>query len=241
MFSRSQAKMFFLVGTAICSIVFLGLTVDTFRQMPEITNSHNLAPEIVRGKHLWDHHNCMGCHTLLGEGGYYAPELTKVYERRGPEFIRAMLLDPESMYPGKRKMQKYDLTRQEQDDLIAFFKWIGEMNLQGFPPKAQLLPVAVSAGTSGPLAPREDQPKIFNQMCVACHSLAGQGGAVGPKLDGIGNRKSKEELITWLTDPKKVNPNALMPKLPLTENDITELAAYMTQLKTPEGGSPKAE
>jgi nitric oxide reductase subunit C len=52
----------------------------------------------------------MGCHTLLGEGAYYAPELTKVYERRGPAFIRAMLRDPEAMYPGQRKMQNYDFT-----------------------------------------------------------------------------------------------------------------------------------
>ena len=42
---------------------------------------------------------------LLGEGAYYAPELTRVYARRGPDFIAAMLRDPEAMYPGQRRSE----------------------------------------------------------------------------------------------------------------------------------------
>lgn len=239
MFSRSQAKAFFIYGTTICSVVFIGLTIDTFRQMPEITKTVNMNPEVIRGKHLWDVNNCMGCHTLLGEGGYYAPELTKVYERRGPEFIRAMLKDPEAMYPGERKMQRYYFSDDEMSALVAFFKWIGEMDLQGFPPKAQLLPVAVPQGNKGPTAPGATQPKIFSQMCVACHSINGQGGVVGPALDGVGDRKTKEQLIAWLTDPYKIKPDSKMPKLPLSQADITELGAYLTLLRStaPAGGA----
>ena len=82
----------------------------------------------------------MGCHTILGEGAYYAPELTKVYERRGPAFIKAMLRDPEAMYPGQRRMVKYDFTDEEMEAMVAFLKWIGEMDLNGFPPEPTLLP-----------------------------------------------------------------------------------------------------
>ena len=32
----------------------------------------------------------MGCHTIMGEGAYYAPELTNVIERRGEEYVRAI-------------------------------------------------------------------------------------------------------------------------------------------------------
>ena len=85
----------------------------------------------------------MGCHTILGEGAYYAPELTKVYERRGPAFIKAMLRDPEAMYPGQRRMVKYDFTDEEMEAMVAFLKWIGEMDLNGFPPEPTLLPMAV--------------------------------------------------------------------------------------------------
>lgn len=231
MFSRSQAKNFFVIGTAISTIAFLGLTVDTFRQIPSITKTDQMSEAVIRGKHLWDINNCMGCHTLMGEGGYYAPELTLVYKRRGPAFIKAMLTDPEAMYPGERKMQRYELTEAEMDDLVEFFKWIGEMDLNGFPPQDYVLKVAVPQGDQA-LAPELPQPKIYNQMCVACHALKGQGGVVGPALDGVGDRKTRDEIIVWLRDPKKVNPNALMPKLPLSEEDISELAAYLTLLKS---------
>src|SRR5690606_37499996 len=102
---------------------FFALTVDSFRKIPAQRNQAAMDEAVIHGKHLWDRHNCMGCHTLLGEGGYYAPELTKVYERRGPEFIRAMLKDPEAMYPGQRNMYRYDLSDSEIDDFIAFFRW----------------------------------------------------------------------------------------------------------------------
>jgi nitric oxide reductase subunit C len=96
----------------------------------------------------------MGCHTLLGEGAYYAPELTKVFERRGPAFIRAMLTDPEKMYPGQRRMWKYDFTERDKDDLIAFFEWIGKVDLNGFPPKPTLAqsppPAALATTTDRP-------------------------------------------------------------------------------------------
>ncbi len=110
MLSKSQARAFFLIGTGICTAAFVGLTVDTLRRIPDQTNAAGLSEQVVRGKVLWDQNNCMGCHTLLGEGAYYAPELTRVHERRGADFIRAMLRDPEAMYPGQRRMVQYDFT-----------------------------------------------------------------------------------------------------------------------------------
>ena len=125
MLSKSAARAFFLGGTAVCSLVFVGLTVDTFGRIPEQTRAAAITPEVVRGKELWEAKNCMGCHTIFGEGAYYAPELTKVYERRGPDFIRAMLRDPEAMYPGQRRMQNYHFDERQIEDLLAFLKWSG--------------------------------------------------------------------------------------------------------------------
>ncbi|MFZ3230676.1 MAG: cytochrome c [Pseudobdellovibrio sp.] len=236
MFSKSQAKAFFLVGTALCATAFVLLTIDTLKRIPTQTHAENLTAEGIRGKHLFESNNCAGCHTIMGEGGYYAPELTKVYERRGETFIAAMLRDPESMYPGQRKMVKYNFTDQEIKDLTAFFKWIGEMDLNGFPAKPDLLPSA-SPNPSGVrnsndiILETSNRPKIFNQMCVACHSLQGQGGSVGPTLDGVGSRRDASYINKWLHDPVSLKVDSKMPKLPLTEEDITELTAFLSQLK----------
>jgi nitric oxide reductase subunit C len=226
MLSRSQAKGFFLVGTFLATSTFLVLTAHSFAAMPALTNSDKLTDQVKHGKELWDDSNCMGCHTLLGEGGYYAPELTRVYERRGRTFIRAMLVNPEAMYPGQRRMQKYSFTDEE----IAFFEWIGNMNLNGFPPEPTLLPVATAGTTT--IVKQVNRPKVFNQMCIACHSLEGQGGVVGPKLDGVGSRMTMTQIEVWLKDPSKVKPGTAMPNLGLTEEATRELAAYLSTLTT---------
>ncbi len=233
MLSKSAAKAFFLGGTLVCGGAFVLLTVDSIQRIPAQTNEQNITEEVKHGKDLWDTSNCMGCHTIMGEGAYYAPELTKVYERRGPQFIKAMLNDPESMYPGQRKMKKYGFTEKEMDSLVAFLKWIGEMDLNGFPAKPDLMLTAVSNSTkpSESLAKASNRPMVFNQMCIACHQLEGQGGNIGPSLDGIGSRRDQAFISNWLKDPEAIKPGTKMPKLPLSESDVLELSAFLSQLK----------
>ena len=238
MLSKSAARRFFLAGTALCFGAFLLLTLDTLQRIPAQTNQDSMTPSVVRGKHLWDSSNCMGCHTLLGEGAYYAPELTRVHHRRGPTFIAAMLRDPEAMYPGQRRMQKYDFTEDQIADLVSFFEWIGRMDLNGFPPEPELGRVALPTAADGKsLAEQGNRPQIFNQLCIACHALGGQGGLVGPALDGVGTRLTPDYIQRWLRDPTSVKPDSKMPKLPLTEEVITELVAFLSQQKT--GGTPR--
>lgn len=229
MLTKSQARAFFLVGTGLTAACFLALTVDTFRRIPAQSNEAGITEQVARGKQLWEANNCMGCHTIFGEGAYYAPELTQVYTRRGPDFIRAMLRDPEAMYPGQRRMVKYDFTPEQTEDLVAFLQWIGTVDLNGFPPKPNLMPVAVSAGPA--LAVVGTRPQIFNQLCIACHALGGQGGNVGPALDGVGGRRDAAYIRSWLHDPMAVKPDAKMPKLPLSEGQIDELVAFLSQQK----------
>ncbi|MCB0389674.1 MAG: cytochrome c [Bdellovibrionales bacterium] len=236
MLSKSQAKAFFVVGTTAFSLIFIGLTIDTFQRIPEQTNQKEMTLDVVRGKHLFDKSNCMGCHTILGEGAYYAPELTKVFERRGEVFIKEILKAPQSMYPGQRKMTKYNFNEQEINDLTAFLRWIGTLDLNGFPPEPDLVksasPTAIGSTTmEDTIVNSKNRPTVFNQMCVACHSLGGQGGQVGPALDSIGSTRDIIYLTKWLKDPMQIKSNSAMPKLPLSEEDIIELAAFLSKLK----------
>ncbi len=132
MLSKKQARAFFLGGTVVTFLIFIGLTVYSLGEAQDQTNYENITEQVVRGKDLWDTNNCMGCHTLLGEGGYYAPELTKVIERRGEGYIKAVLMTPNPWEPNGRKMVAYGFSEEEAQDLIAFFDWIGEIDLNGF-------------------------------------------------------------------------------------------------------------
>lgn len=130
MLSKQQARAFFLGGTLVTFLAFIGLTIFSFSK--DQTNKENITESVVRGKQLWETNNCMGCHTLLGEGAYYAPELTKVIDRRGEGYIKAVLMTPEPWQPNGRKMVAYGMTEDEANDMIEFFKWIDGIDLNGF-------------------------------------------------------------------------------------------------------------
>lgn len=229
MLSKSQAKAFFIVGTSVFFAIFVGLTIDTFQRIPKQTNMHELTDSAIRGKHLFDRKNCMGCHTIMGEGAYYAPELTKVIDRRGESFVKAVLKNPEAMYPGQRKMINYGFSDSEIEDLTEFLKWVGKIDLNGFPAKPDLVSTASVSANSMQIT--ASQPQIFGQMCTACHSLGGKGGNVGPALDGVGSKFDSAYLTKWLLDPISIKADSKMPKLPLSENEITELVVYLSNLK----------
>jgi nitric oxide reductase subunit C len=219
-----------VIGTVFFSGVFVWLTVDTALKVPEQTRDKNITEEVKRGKIIWEKNNCMGCHTIMGEGAYYAPELTKAYERRGEEWLSIFLKDPEKMYPNERKMVNYHFTDGEIKDVIAFLKWVGEVDLNGFPAKPTLQKVqanvAAKAGVSEHTAPEK-----FKLLCTACHSVQGKGGNVGPALDGVANKYDHQYLDKWLLDPFAVKKDTKMPKLPLTDAERNDIVSYLLTLK----------
>ncbi|OGS72876.1 MAG: nitric oxide reductase [Flavobacteria bacterium RIFCSPLOWO2_12_FULL_35_11] len=139
MLSKKQARAFFLGGTLVTFLIFIGLTIYSFSKGNDQTNRENLTAEVIRGKEIWESNNCMGCHTLLGEGAYYAPELTKVvdrlnirYDGNGETVIKSILMSPSPWQLNGRKMVAYGMTEQEASDVVAFFNWIGKIDLNGF-------------------------------------------------------------------------------------------------------------
>ena len=152
MLSKKQARAFFLGGTLVTFLAFIGLTIFSFSKEQDQTNHENITEQVVRGKKIWESNNCMGCHTILGEGGYYAPELTKVIERRGPAYIKTVLMYPMPWAPNGRKMVAYGFSEEEAADMIAFFEWIGEIDLNGFDRVVSPL-----AKGEDPLAPATDE------------------------------------------------------------------------------------
>lgn len=132
MLSKSQARAFFLGGTLVTFLIFIGLTLYSFMPSNDQTNHDKIGAQVVRGKEIWESNNCMGCHTIMGEGGYYAPELTKVVDRRGEGYIKAVLMSPVPWAPRGRKMVAYKMSDEDAEAMVAYLKWIGGLDLNGF-------------------------------------------------------------------------------------------------------------
>jgi nitric oxide reductase subunit C len=136
-FTKSMARNIFFGGGLFFFLLFVALAFDTTQKLPKLDHRENLTPEVIRGKHIWEVNNCIGCHTLLGEGAYFAPELGNVYKRRGGEFIKAWIKAMPTGAPGRRQMPQFNLSEQELDDMVAFLKWTSEINPQNWPPNIE--------------------------------------------------------------------------------------------------------
>ncbi|ANQ86251.1 c-type cytochrome [Azoarcus olearius] len=135
--TKSMARNIFYGGSMFFFLLFLALTFHTEKELPKRDNRENLTPAVIAGKKIWETRNCIGCHTLLGEGAYFAPELGNVYVRRGPDFIKAWIKAQPTGTPGRRQMPQFNLTEQELDDLVAFLKYASEINSAKWPPNIE--------------------------------------------------------------------------------------------------------
>jgi nitric oxide reductase subunit C len=130
-------------------------------------------------------------------------------------------------------MPNLHVTDAEIADMIAFFKWVGEINNNDWPPQdskkrlsrgeqAMVASVGVSPGAA-----------VFQTKgCMNCHSLQGTGGTFGPALDTVGRRKTGEEIEHYVQDPKSVNPKAQMPpQKELSRREVEEVAKFLSSLK----------
>ncbi len=210
--TRRQARLFAIVSTALVVIAFVGMTVDSHRQFPTLTREDRLTPQVIAGKNVWHKYNCTNCHGLLGEGAYYAPDLTKIAQQRGGAYLKAFMEDPSRFYDEqkvRRVMPQQHLSGQEIDDLIAFLGWIAEIDTQGWPPRPILVAGAAIPGTTGTgrgdagyseratageASPVAKGQAVFNATppgCFACHSVAAGVQLAGPSLAGLATRAAQ--------------------------------------------------
>lgn len=136
-FTKATARNIFYGGATFFFLLFLGLTFDTTMALPSHNSKAQLTDAAIRGKKIWETRNCAGCHTLLGEGAYYGPELGNVYLRRGPDFIKAWIAAQPTNTPGRRQMPQFHLNDGELNDVVAFLKYTSEINTNHWPPNIQ--------------------------------------------------------------------------------------------------------
>jgi nitric oxide reductase subunit C len=200
--TRRQTRLFFVAGTTIFGIVFVALTIHSHTRFGELTNADAITGDVIAGKHVWHRKNCINCHTLLGEGAYYAPDLTKIAQHRGDAYLRQFLQDPTRYYSEERHgriMPNPRLSEEEIGQVIAFLTWISRIDNQNWPPR----PIAVSAaspqgimlGTRPPEAASADPVALGEALfrrtppsCYTCHSLQQGVVLVGPSLAGLASR-----------------------------------------------------
>ena len=141
--TKSMARNIFYGGSLFFILIFVGLTAHSHLYIVNTsTDRATLTESVAKGKALWEKHACINCHTILGEGAYFAPELGNVMRRW------AVQDDPQAAYEalkgwmdamptgieGRRQMPQFNLSDEEYRQLADFLLWTGRINTQNWPP-----------------------------------------------------------------------------------------------------------
>jgi cytochrome c oxidase subunit 2 len=112
----------------------------------------------------------------------------------------------------------------------AFQAWVTRQRAEPPPP------------ARGSLAER-GREAFAHGACIACHTIAGlpqARGTVGPNLTHVGSRttlagatlpNTTDYLRRWIADAPGLKPGALMPAMPLPDDQLAALVAYLQSLQ----------
>jgi len=223
--SLKMLRNIFIGGTAVFLLALIVLTVQTLSEV-NAKRTPGLTQEVVEGKKVWQNKNCNDCHTILGIGGYWAPDMTKEADVRDAQFLTAFLKDPQAAKPGTT-MPNQRLTDQQVANMVAFLQWVSKIDTNDWPPK----PLAPTSNLSGAL--------VYQQKgCPACHMVNGKGAAgPGPDLSHVGSQSfngqpnTPDFLSRWLENPQAVKPGTTMPAVPMTAEERSAIVEYLVSLK----------
>ena len=141
--TKSMARNIFYGGSLFFILIFIGLAWNSHRYIVTTsTDAATLTPSVAAGKHLWDKHACINCHSILGEGAYFAPELGNVMTRWGVqddpvaamESLKGWMDAMPTGIEGRRQMPQFNLTDEDYRNLADFLLWTNKIRTQSWPP-----------------------------------------------------------------------------------------------------------
>ena len=176
------------------------------------------------GQNIFSEKGCSRCHSVNGAGGKAAPDLATISDRGDSDaWIGAMLDHASSMViPITTALAKWpQFSGDEMNDLIAY--------VSGASPQP-----ANTRRESGGNAERGWS--VFQSRCIACHSVRGQGGGIGP---GLGPDRdlplSTAQLasVMWNHAPAMLQRGreAGIAALQLQGNEMADLRTFLASLR----------
>jgi cytochrome c551/c552 len=130
-------------------------------------------------------------------------------------------------------MPQQNLAPKAVDNLIAFFRWVNNINTLDWPPQDSDKMASSSVRKLIAMVGMSPGAALFKDKgCLGCHRVGEVGSDVGPTMEKVGSKYNKETLALYSVDPKKANPSSKMPPQPHVQpQEAKEIANFLAELK----------
>ena len=159
--------------------------------------------DAVQGKRVFQSYNCMGCHTIVGNGAYFGPDLTKLYRKAGPAWLEAFLPSAGS-WPTKGAV-----TLQLRKDAVASEAGVSDIEayLEKYPAASERIVRRGGHATTMPNLPLT-RDEIGNLIAFLKYTseMNTEGWPPTPRVDGLNFPHAKPLPITAAAVPAPASP-----------------------------------
>ncbi|MCB9883657.1 MAG: c-type cytochrome [Planctomycetes bacterium] len=162
---------------------------------------------------------------MLNEKKRPGPSLKELKAKIEPHWLEQWIANPHEFRPGTRM----PVFRLEDDQIkaIAAFVWQRATDPATFAADRAIPQHAKGDAANG--------KELFETRgCMACHAIDGVGSDWAADLSRVGEKAKYDYLVEWVKNPRKRNPNAVMPNLRLTEDEAKNIASYLETRKSNE-------
>lgn len=101
----------------------------------------------------------------------------------------------------------------------------------------QATSASVTSGSAAPNVSSSDNTKsvLANNNCLTCHQIGRDGGDIGPSLNGVGTRRTADQIRAAIVSPPKTTSTGAPNPMPSYENkvseeDLKDLVHYLSTL-----------
>lgn len=187
---------------------------DVLAEQGQVAAWQQLSPEELAGIGYYRRENCASCHA---PGNPLGPDLTTLNTKRDAKWMVAHFRDPQSVVPGTT-MPPILLKDSQLSALAAFL-------IKLKPANAKQLEEAPAFATEGAIVYEENR-------CGICHQVNGIGMKLGPPLNGLARRRSREWVEEHFVNPQKLSPGTTMPPYKFNSKDMDRITTYLMSIPT---------
>jgi len=211
----------------LAGLAWTGLTVAAVATTPKVdvaeqidysapTDWMQFSAEELAGLGYYQQEHCESCHNLGGGKPKVGPDLaTSVTQKKSAAWMIDHFKRPSALVPGS-SMPPIELSTPQLNALAAFLLKINPNN-------ADTLTATPPFAVNGALVYQAN-------MCGTCHTVNGVGMKIGPPLNGLDKRRTREWLVQHFQNPQATSPGTIMPPYKLAPQQMDDLVTYLLSL-----------